>query len=52
MEELENQDFYGNFQVINSPTIDENFVGQRVQVKFEVDELDVVTGEKKLIWYK
>ena len=51
-EELDTQDVDENFQVITAPTIDENFVGQRIQVKFEMDELDDVTGGKKLIWYK
>ena len=43
------QDVDENFQVITTPTIDENFVGQRIQVKFKMDELDDVTGGKKLI---
>jgi len=51
-EELDTQDVDENFQVITAPTIDVNFLGQRIQVKFEMDELDDVTGGKKLIWYK
>ena len=39
------------FQTIIAPKIDENFVGQRIQVNFELDELDS-DGEKKLKWYK
>ena len=49
--ELKKQDFDGKFQTILPPKIDERFVGQRIQVKFEMDELDG-DGEKKLIWYK
>ena len=50
-EELKKQDIDGMFQTINAPKIDENFVGQRIQVNFELDELDS-DGEKKLKWYK
>ena len=39
------------FQTINALKIDKNFVGQRIQVNFELDELDC-DGEKKLKWYK
>ena len=49
--ELKKQDIDGMFQTINAPKIDENFVGQRIQVNFELDELDS-DGEKKLKWYK
>ncbi len=33
------------------PTIDEHFVGKRIEVKFEMDELDD-KGKNKLIWFK
>ena len=48
---MKKQDIDGMFQTISAPKIDENFVGQRIQVNFELDELDWY-GEKKLKWYK
>ena len=49
--ELKKKDLDSMFQTIIAPKIDENFVGQRIQVNFELDELDS-DGEKKLKWYK
>ena len=48
---MKKKDLDSMFQTINAPKIDENFVGQRIQVNFELDELDS-DGEKKLKWYK
>ena len=48
---MKKQDFDGKFQTILPPKIDERFVGQRIQVKFEMDELDS-DGQKKFIRYK
>ena len=48
---MKKQDFDGKFQTILPPKIDKTFVGQRIQVKFEMNELDN-DGQKKLIWYK
>ena len=39
------------FQTIIAPKNDENFVNQRIQVNFEIDELDS-DGEMKLKQYK
>ena len=50
-EVLKKLDIDGMFQTINAPKIDKNFVGQRIQVNFDLDELDS-DGEKKLKWYK
>ena len=48
---MKKQDFDGKFQTILPPKIDETFVGQRTQVKFEMNKLDS-GGEKKLKWNK
>ena len=56
---MKKQDFDGKFQTILPPKIDERFVGQRIQVKFEMVELDctqilrvveVVLGSTQFTW--
>lgn len=47
-EELKKQDLDGMFQTIVAPKIDDNFAGQRIQVNFEMDELD---SDWKRNWY-
>ena len=43
--ELKKQDLDGMFQTINTPKNDEHFIGQRIQVNFELDKIDS-DGEK------
>ena len=50
MKEVEALDIDQKLQEKNAPAIDETLFGKRIQVKFEMDELDE-EGENKLIWY-
>ena len=40
-----------SFQIVTTPTIDENFVGKHIPSKFKMNSLNNGTGEKKLIWH-